>query len=48
MIGYGYNHDTQVSGIVDGYIKAGIPLDGMHLDVDFQVLLRTEQDFEYF
>ncbi|KAF4873613.1 Alpha-glucosidase 2 [Colletotrichum siamense] len=38
---YGYNHDTQVSGIVDGYINAGIPLDGMHLDVDFQDRYRT-------
>ena len=35
--GYGYDHDTQVEGIVNGYRKEGIPLDGMHLDVDFQV-----------
>ncbi|KXJ94870.1 glycosyl hydrolases family 31-domain-containing protein [Microdochium bolleyi] len=34
---YGYDSDATVNGIVDGYRRSQIPLDGMHLDVDFQV-----------
>ncbi|KAF7546076.1 hypothetical protein G7Z17_g8689 [Cylindrodendrum hubeiense] len=33
---YGYSSSATVNGIVDGYRQSGIPLDGMHLDVDFQ------------
>ncbi|KAI8226952.1 hypothetical protein K4K55_008238 [Colletotrichum sp. SAR 10_96] len=38
---YGYDSDATVNGIVDGYRLSGIPLDGMHLDVDFQDRYRT-------
>ncbi|GKT40625.1 alpha-glucosidase 2 [Colletotrichum spaethianum] len=38
---YGYNKSATVEGIVDGYRTSGIPLDGMHLDVDFQDRYRT-------
>ncbi|KAK7393939.1 hypothetical protein QQX98_013278, partial [Neonectria punicea] len=38
---YGYNSNATVNGIVDGYRLSGIPLDGMHLDVDFQDRYRT-------
>lgn len=37
ILGYGYNSNATVGGIVDGYRNSNIPLDGMHLDVDFQV-----------
>ncbi|KAI9698852.1 MAG: hypothetical protein M1820_007359 [Bogoriella megaspora] len=38
---YGYNSSATVNGIVDGYRRSQIPLDGMHLDVDFQDRYRT-------
>ncbi|KAF4781156.1 hypothetical protein HER10_EVM0008029 [Colletotrichum scovillei] len=38
---YGYSKSATVEGIVDGYRTSGIPLDGMHLDVDFQDRYRT-------
>ncbi|CAM1508904.1 Fc.00g026430.m01.CDS01 [Cosmosporella sp. VM-42] len=38
---YGYTSSATVNGIVDGYRGSGIPLDGMHLDVDFQNRYRT-------
>lgn len=38
-IGYGYDSSATVNGIVDGYQKSQTPLDGMHLDVDFQVIM---------
>lgn len=40
ILGYGYSKSATVEGIVDGYRTSGIPLDGMHLDVDFQVRSR--------
>ncbi|KAJ0308884.1 hypothetical protein COL516b_003439 [Colletotrichum fioriniae] len=41
ILGYGYNSNATVGGIVDGYRNSNIPLDGMHLDVDFQDRYRT-------
>ncbi|KAI9657188.1 MAG: hypothetical protein M1821_003355 [Bathelium mastoideum] len=42
---YGYTSSATVNGIVDGYQQSQIPLDGMHLDVDFQIpQLITPQD----
>ncbi|KXH41643.1 hypothetical protein CSIM01_13629 [Colletotrichum simmondsii] len=38
---YGYNNNATVGRIVDGYRNSKIPLDGMHLDVDFQDKYRT-------
>ncbi|KAL9091937.1 MAG: hypothetical protein Q9165_004689 [Trypethelium subeluteriae] len=38
---YGYDSSATVNGIVDGYQRSQIPLDGMHLDVDFQDRYRT-------
>lgn len=38
---YGYTNSGQVEGVVNQYRQSGIPLDGMHLDVDFQNAYRT-------
>ncbi|KAI5820272.1 alpha-1,4-glucan lyase [Pyronema omphalodes] len=38
---YGYSTAEELHEVVDSYRKSGIPLDGMHLDVDFQHEFRT-------
>ncbi|KAF8539040.1 alpha-1,4-glucan lyase [Trichophaea hybrida] len=38
---YGYSTADELNLVVDSYRKAGIPLDGMHADVDFQHEFRT-------
>ncbi|KAJ3536576.1 hypothetical protein NM208_g6658 [Fusarium decemcellulare] len=38
---YGYTSSTEVQEVVANYRKFNIPLDGMHLDVDFQDRYRT-------
>jgi alpha-glucosidase (family GH31 glycosyl hydrolase) len=37
--GYGYSTAADLHDVVDKYRNAGIPLDGIHADVDFQVAL---------
>lgn len=37
IAGYGYANEGTVNNVVDAYRGSNIPLDGMHLDVDFQV-----------
>lgn len=34
--GYGYSNEGTVNNVVQRYRDSDIPLDGMHLDVDFQ------------
>ena len=38
---YGYANGPQLENVVSNYRKAGIPLDGLHIDVDFQHKYRT-------
>ncbi|KAF4996639.1 hypothetical protein FGRMN_4385 [Fusarium graminum] len=38
---YGYSTASTVNNVVSAYRGSGIPLDGMHLDVDFQERYRT-------
>ncbi|KAF5228687.1 hypothetical protein FAUST_10917 [Fusarium austroamericanum] len=38
---YGYANEGTVNNVVDAYRGSNIPLDGMHLDVDFQERYRT-------
>lgn len=38
---YGYYDQQLVVGAIDGYRAAGIPIDGVHIDVDFQNNYRT-------
>ncbi|KAG9091528.1 hypothetical protein FRC06_000527, partial [Ceratobasidium sp. 370] len=38
---YGYETGEQVRDVVNGYRKAGLPLDGMHIDVDIQREYKT-------
>jgi hypothetical protein len=35
--GYGYSTAEDLHDVVDNYRQVGIPLDGIHADVDFQV-----------
>ena len=39
--GYGYETRTQLEEVVSNYRSVGIPLDGLHIDVDFQHKYRT-------
>ena len=39
--GYGYEKGSQLEGVVTNYRNASIPLDGLHIDVDFQHKYRT-------
>ena len=38
---YGYFDRSKLEGIADAYRKANIPIDGLHIDVDFQDNYRT-------
>lgn len=38
---YGYDSRAKIQAVVDGYRKAGFPLDGLHIDVDFQREYKT-------
>lgn len=38
---YGYDTPQKIWDVVNGYRNTGIPLDGMHIDVDFQQHYRT-------
>lgn len=37
LLGYGYEKVEDLYAVVDQYRGVGIPLDGLHIDVDFQV-----------
>ena len=36
-LGYGYEKEDDLYAVVDQYRGVSIPLDGLHIDVDFQV-----------
>lgn len=38
---YGYDKESKITDVVNGYHNAGFPLDGMHIDVDFQREYKT-------
>ncbi|KAG8709468.1 hypothetical protein FRC12_001227 [Ceratobasidium sp. 428] len=38
---YGYDHSDKIRNVVDGYRNADFPLDGIHIDVDFQRNYKT-------
>ncbi|KAH9225626.1 glycoside hydrolase family 31 protein [Colletotrichum gloeosporioides 23] len=40
--GYGYQNTSDVMNVANRYHDLGFPLDGMHLDVDFQVSLPSD------
>jgi len=42
MLGYGYTQKEDCEAVISQYRNAGIPLDGLHIDVDLQVSISTQ------